>query len=102
MNDSQKKNLIKTIEETAEWERISTSVEGLFVVKPPEHNNKQVVYVELIPSINGQVTKKRGIYLKSIEDLESYRKIIENPKTDELISVISEFYGVRKTPKIEI
>jgi ketol-acid reductoisomerase len=93
---------VKTIEEAGEWERIETTVDGLFVVKPPENNNKQMVFVELVPTIKGQAIKKKGIYLKNSEDLEAYIELLNNPKTKELVDVISEYYGKRKTPKIEI
>ncbi len=102
MNSEQKKNLVRTIEESGEWERIETTVEGLFVVKPPETNNKQVVYVELVPTIKGQTIKRKGIFLKSTTDLEAYIELLTNPKTKELIDVISEYYGKRQSPKIEI
>ena len=102
MNEEEKKNLIKTIEESDEWQRIDTSIDGLYVVKPPEYNNNQAVFVELRPTINGQAPKRRGLYLKSIDDFEAYKKLLENPKTRELITIISEYYGIRKTPKIEI
>ncbi|MBQ6220491.1 MAG: hypothetical protein IJJ47_12225 [Methanosphaera sp.] len=102
MNDEQKRNLVKAIEESGEWERIETNVEGVYVVKPPENNYKQIVFVELIPTSNGQIIKKKGLYLKNIEELESFKKMINNPKTKELIEVISEFYGIKKIPKIEI
>lgn len=102
MNEEQKKHLIRTIEETETWERISTNVEGLYIVKPPENNNKQTVFVEIVPTIRGQATKKRGIYLKNIEELESYKELLDDPKTKELTQIISEYYGKRKTPKIEI
>lgn len=102
MNDEQKKYLFKTIEQASEWERIETSIDGLFVVKPPEHNNKQTVFVEIIPSINGQPIKKKSIYLKSTEELEACINLLNNPKTKELLDVITEYYGKRKSPKIEI
>lgn len=102
MQDELKKHLVRTIEEAGEWERISTSVNGLYVVKPPEHNNRQIVLVELIPTINEQAVKKKGIYLKSTEELEAYLDLLNNPKTKELLDVITEYYGKRKTPKIEI
>ncbi len=102
MQNEMKKHLVRTIEEAGEWERISTSVNGLYVVKPPEHNNRQIVLVELIPTINEQAVKKKGIYLKSTEELEAYLDLLNNPKTKELLDVITEYYGKRKTPKIEI
>lgn len=102
MKDEQKKYLVRTIEEAGEWERIETSVNGLYVVKPPEYNNKQMIFVELIPSINGHAIKKKGIYLKSIDELEAYLDLLNNPKTKELLNVITHYYGKRKSPKIEI
>lgn len=102
MNDEMKKQLIKTIESAGEWERIETNIDGLYVVKPPEHNNKQSIYVELVPSYKGQKFKKKGLYLKTVEDLELYKELLDNPKTKELLEILSEFYGIRKTPKIEI
>ena len=61
-----------------------------------------MVFVELIPTIKGQTIKKKGIYLKSSDDIEAYLELLNNPKTKELVDVISEYYGNRKTPKIEI
>jgi hypothetical protein len=34
--------------------------------------------------------------------LKAYRLLLNNPKTEELIKVISEYYGKRNPPKIEI
>ena len=102
MNEEQKKNLVRAIEEAEFWEKIPTNVDGLFVVKPPELNNRQLIFVELIPTVDGRPTKKKGLLIKNEEDLESYKELLENPKTKELIQVISEYYGIRKTPKIEI
>lgn len=102
MNDAQKKNLVKAIEEAAEWQRIDTSLEGVYVVKPPEYNNIQRIFVELNPNINGQIYKKKGVYIKSVEEIDAYLELFQNPKTRELIEVITEYYGIRKTPKIEI
>lgn len=101
MNDIQKKDLIKLIEEADPWQRIETTVEGLNVVKPPETNNKQTIFVEIVPTVNGQ-TKRKGIYVKTVEELEAYISLLNNPKTRELVESISELYGIRKTPKIEI
>ncbi|MBR0471991.1 MAG: hypothetical protein IJI98_04765 [Methanosphaera sp.] len=102
MNDEQKKNLVRAIEEAAEWQRLDTSIEGVYVVKPPEYNNVQRVFVELKPTIDGQAYKKKGLYLKTTDEIDAYKKLLENPKTRELVEVISEYYGIRKTPKIEI
>ncbi len=102
MNSEQKKILVKTVEQTSPWERIPTTVEGVFIVKTPEHNNNQTVFVELNPSIDGQAMKKRGVYLKSISEYEAFCKLIRNPKIRELLEVVSEYYSKNKVTRIEI
>ena len=102
MNKQQRQNLVKAVEVATPWEKIPTSVEGVFIVKTPTHNNCQTVFVELNPSINGQPTKRRGIFLKNIEELKTIRKISENEKLEELIDVINQYYSRKNMPIIEI
>ncbi|MCI5867179.1 MAG: hypothetical protein SOZ23_02150 [Methanosphaera sp.] len=102
MDQEQKKILVKTVEQTMPWERIPTSVEGVFLVKTPEQKNYQTVFVELNPSVNGQPLKKRGVYLKNLNEYEAFIELIGNPKIAELLKVVSEFYGKNKATKIEI
>lgn len=65
MDQEQKKILVKTVEQTMPWERIPTSVEGVFLVKTPEQKNYQTVFVELNPSVNGQPLKNVEYILKT-------------------------------------
>ena len=102
MNSEQKKILVKAIEQTSPWERIPTSIEGVFVVKTPEHNNIQTIFVELNPSIKGQPIKKRGVYLKNINELEAFQEIINNPKIHELLDTITQYYSRQSVTSIEI
>ena len=76
MNTEQKKQLIKTVEQTSPWERIPTSVEGVFLVKAPEHKNIQSVFVELNPSLRGQPIKKRGVYLKIVMNMKLFKNYL--------------------------
>ncbi|MCD7781763.1 MAG: hypothetical protein LUG89_03585 [Methanosphaera sp.] len=102
MNDEQKKNLVKAVESTSPWERIPTTVEGVFIVKTPEHNNSQTVFVELNPSVQAQPIKKRGVYLKNLHEYEAFKKLVENPKVEELLSIVSEYYTRGDISRIEI
>ena len=102
MNQEQKEILVKAVEQTSPWERIPTTVEGVFLVKTPEHNNIQTVFVELNPSIQAQPMKKRGVYLKNLNEYNSFKKLLENPKVEELIEVVSEYYTKRDISRIEI
>ncbi|MDO5825988.1 MAG: hypothetical protein BZ137_08835 [Methanosphaera sp. rholeuAM130] len=102
MNKQQRQNLVKAVEQAAPWEKISTSLDGVYIVKTPTHNNCQTVFIELNPSLNGQPTKRRGIYLKSSDELNKIRKICENEKLDELMNVITQYYSKKEMPIIEI
>ena len=102
MNSEQKKELVKTIEQAEDWVRIFTSEEGVFVVKAPEHNNSVVVFVELNPHIPGKSIKKRGIYLRDVEELEAFKELLSNPKVKDLVEVIGEYYSKKKVAQIEL
>jgi hypothetical protein len=102
MNKQQRQNLVKEVEQATPWEKIPTSLDGIYIVKTPTHNNCQTVFVEINPSMNGQPTKRRGIYLKSLSELNEIRKICENEKIEELITVINQYYSKKEMPRIEI
>ncbi len=102
MNNEQKNILIEAIEQTSPWERIPTTVEGVYLVKTPERNNHTTVFVELNPSINGQPIKKRGVFLKNTDEYNTFNRLIQNQKIKELLEVINQYYGKSHVPKIEI
>ncbi|WP_455645003.1 hypothetical protein [Methanosphaera sp.] len=102
MNEEQKKRLVKAVEQTEAWERIPTNIEGVFIVKTPEQNNNQTVFVEINPSVRGQPIKRRGLYLKSKDELTSFLEILNNPKVNELLEVINKYYSKHNIPRIEI
>ncbi|MBO7719988.1 MAG: hypothetical protein J6S29_07545 [Methanosphaera sp.] len=102
MNKQQKQNLVKAVEQAAPWEKIRTNLDGVYIVKTPTHNDCQTVFIELNPSLNGQPTKRRGVYLKNIDELNSIRRICENEKLEELINVVNQYYSKKEPPRIEI
>lgn len=102
MNDEQKKILVKAIEQTTPWTRIQTNIEGIYIVKSPTHNDHQSVFIELNPSAYGIPLKKRGIFIKTHEELEAIKKLCENEKLDELIDVLNQYYSTNNVPKIEL
>jgi hypothetical protein len=60
-----------------DWGKLKTSVPGIFVLKMPAYKNSPArLAVELNPvDGSGSPTKKRGIVLRSREELEEYRAI---------------------------
>jgi hypothetical protein len=60
-----------------DWGKLKTSVPGIFILKMPAYKNSPArLAVELNPvDGSGSPTKKRGIVLRSREELEEYRAI---------------------------
>jgi hypothetical protein len=61
----------------SDWGKLKTSVPGIFILKMPAYKNSPArLAVELNPvDGSGSPTKKRGIVLRSREELEEYRAI---------------------------
>jgi hypothetical protein len=84
-----------------DWERRVTSVPGVFVLKmPPFRNSPARLAVELNPVDGaGRPTRKRGVLLRSLDELTEYQKLIEDEK---LTSLLKNVDGLSpKTPKKE-
>ena len=71
----------------SDWGRLKTSVPGIFVLKMPAYKNIPVrLAVELNPVDNaGRPTKKRGVLLRSSEELAEYKKLIEDERLTSLL-----------------
>jgi hypothetical protein len=80
------------LKESSDWERRTTSVPGIFLLKLPRSktgNRREAIAIELNP-VNPATSspKKRGIVLMSASDLEEFRKILTNPKMSELAVIV--------------
>ncbi len=80
-----------------DWERKPTTVPGVFVLKlPPFRSSPARLAVELNPVDGlGRPIKKRGILLRSSEELTEYRKLLEDEK---LASLLKNIDGVSPKP----
>jgi hypothetical protein len=76
------------LREGREWERKPTSIPGVFIMKIPAYGRASPrLVVEINPTDPaGNPTKKRGMLLRSIEDLEAYRKLLAHEKIKELLN----------------
>jgi hypothetical protein len=70
-----------------DWERKATTVNGVFVLKmPPFRGSPARLAVELNPVDNvGRPTKKRGVLLRSSEELAEYKKLIDDERLTSLL-----------------
>ena len=86
------------IKEGKDWERKPTSVAGVFLFKLPEYRGRPpTIAIEINPlNSNGAPSKKRGIVIKSVEELNSILDLIGNPKVTQLAQSIDSVNPVRK------
>jgi hypothetical protein len=90
---SMQERLNQFLKESSDWERRTTSVPGIFLLKFPRSKTgtrREAIAIELNPfnPTTSSPTKKRGIVLMSASDLEGFRKILTNPKMSELAGIV--------------
>lgn len=80
------------LERGKEWERKPTSIPGVFIVKfPPFRKSPTRLIVELNPvDESGGTTRRRGLALRSYEELGEFRKLLNDDKLDGLLKGIDE------------
>ena len=75
-----------------DWERRPTTVPGVFVLKlPPFRGSPTRLAVELNPVDEaGRPTRKRGVLVRSSEELAQYKKLMNEEKLASLLKSVDE------------
>ncbi|KAA2283222.1 hypothetical protein [Candidatus Nitrosocosmicus sp. SS] len=91
--------LSQFLKEGKDWERKPTNVAGVFLFKLPEYRGRPpTIAIEINPlNSNGTPSKKRGIVIKSLEELNSISDLVGNPKVTQLAQSIDNVNPERKT-----
>jgi hypothetical protein len=81
--------LSQFLKESEGWGRKTTSIPGIFLLKLPSSKTgtrKEALAIEINPinPATSSPTKKRGIVIRSVSELEQITKILTNPKMSEL------------------
>lgn len=73
-----------------DWERLKTSILGVFVLKLPKYRGSPPrLAVELNPTdISGKPTKRRGLILRSTNELEEFKELFQPNKLLKLLGMI--------------
>jgi hypothetical protein len=90
---STEERLAQFLKESKDWQRKTTNVRGIFLLKIPRFKtNDESVAIEVNPvnAATGSATKKRGIVIRSSSELESISKILTDPKLAELAKKIDQ------------
>jgi len=81
-----------------DWTRMKTSILGVFVLRLPAYRSAPTrLAVELNPADeSGNPKKKRGLILRSTEELEEYKELFQPEKLSKLLGIIDQV-----NPKVE-
>src|ERR687887_2116914 len=93
---STEERLAQFLKESKDWQRKTTSIRGIFLLKIPRFKTSaaaaESVAIEINPvnATTGSATKKRGIVIRSTSELELIKGILTDPKLAELAKKIDE------------
>lgn len=78
--------------EAKDWERKATNVPGVFLLKLPSFKGRSAsLAIEVNPiGASGAATKKRGVVVRSTNELQEITKLLSHPKLVELAKRIDD------------
>ncbi|MAH21225.1 MAG: hypothetical protein CMO12_00230 [Thaumarchaeota archaeon] len=83
-----------------DWGRLKTSIPGVFLLKMPAYKSSpDRIAVELNPvDSSGSPSKRRGLILRSKNELEQYKKLFQFDKLDLLLDGVERVNPSTGTP----
>ncbi len=94
MNAELESKIKDVLKDVKPWQRVPTSVEGVFLVKTPANDNRETVMVEINPlNERGTSMKRKGLFLKNTSEFDGFRGIFKNDKVMELLDAIEGMAG---------
>lgn len=99
----QLENKIKdALKDVKPWQRVPTSVSGVYIVKTPADTDKESIMVEINPlNDRGAPMKRRGLFLKDTLEFGGFKSIFENKSVLDLLSTIEEIDGREKQQEVK-
>lgn len=84
------------------WQRVPTSLNGIYLVKTPQKAGKETILVEINPKLDGgKLLKRRGLFLKNVSELQKFIKVINNEKLYDVLLALENISGEKEVEKIE-
>lgn len=89
MSEEKLEELLKT---GKDWAKVKTSVPGVFVLKMPGSKNREPsLSVEINPvDASGSPTKRRGLIIRSVDELLEFKDIVGNEKVETLLEMLED------------
>lgn len=96
-------NLKSFLEEGADWERKSTSVPGVSIIRlPGTKTRSHSLAVEINPiGEEGRPMKRKGLMVMNKDEMAAFRTIFNNEKLFTLMSSLEEILPDKKAGKSE-
>ncbi len=84
--------LSKFLDEGKDWAKVKTTVPGVFVMRMPGNKSRDPsLSVEVNPvDAAGSPTKRRGLIIKSVDELLEFKDIINNEKVEQLLKMLED------------
>lgn len=98
-----KSELNSFLQSAKDWEKLETSIEGLFIVKVPAKKNK-AGQITAPPSLSIEVNpsnKFKGLYINNLESLGAIAEILINPATSNVLGVIEGINPSKPTKEVK-
>ena len=93
--------LAEFLEKGKDWEKVKTTVPGVFVVKMPGSKTRPAsLSVEVNPvDASGSPTKRRGVIVRSVEEYLDFKEILTNEKVEKLLEMLEDVNPERQKGK---
>ena len=102
MSTELENNIKDVLKDVKPWQRVPTSVEGVFLVKTPANDNRETIMVEINPlNERGTSMKRKGLFLKSTSEFEGFGNVFKNDKVLDLLDAIESIAGRARKKEIK-
>jgi len=97
-NESVDNRLTEFLKEGNDWERKQTNVPGVFLLKLPAFRSRPAciaIEIDAMGQGGGGGNRRRGLIIRTKEDIEHLSNILNNDKVIELASVVQKVNPVK-------
>ena len=100
--DNQLESKIKeTLENVKPWQRVLSSLDGIFLIKAPTRGDQESIMVEINPLDEfGRPIKRRGIFIQQKIQLEMFLEVMKKPKLMEFLDTLDAMAGNEGKEKV--
>jgi len=97
--DQKDKRLIEFLENGKDWERKQTNIPGVFLIRLPQFRSRPACIGVELDALNrgGGGNRRRGIIIRTSNELQQLLDIVTNKKLNELTSSIEKVNPVQQT-----